>query len=287
MSSTVRCFLALGICVMSAAACGDDVARLGSGGSSGTGGQGASAGIGGARAQGGNSGTGGTAGSGGAAGTGGTAGTGGSAGSGGSAGTGGSPGALDGGVDATTPPNGDCPNFAEAAQGVTAQNTQAIIISRVVFAAGGATVTFRGTGGAFNFGPPMLLCAGPDNCIDGVQDLDQSEGDDALLVGEEVSIDIPNVSPAGGELALINDDPTIDSLLFVYIAWGTFVSLPINSTDGGPPLSSLEERAFIKGFWTEDERIDVGDPVTINTIYVLGAGSDTAFGDAFAVCTGS
>jgi hypothetical protein len=49
----------------------------------------------------------------------------------------------------------------------------------------------------------------------------------------------------------------------------------------------LEERAVARGFWNELERIDVGNPVTINTIYVLGGDSDTASEDAFAVCTGN
>jgi hypothetical protein len=177
-------------------------------------------------------------------------------------------------------PNGDCPNFDTAAAGIVREIPgQAVVISRVVFGDGEATVVFRGvsTGYPFDFSAEMRLCAGPDNClVDEVQALDGA--DDTLQLGQEVSVTVSGLSPAGGELAFINEEPAIDGIVWAYIAWGTFVSQDFASTDGG--LRSLEDRAVLTERWTEGDRIIVG---SANTIYIEGI---THREDGFSVCTG-
>jgi hypothetical protein len=287
-----------------AAACGDDDGDGGTAGGGGTGGRAGAAGAAGTAGAAGSGGAAGRAGSGGAAGTGGSnAGTGGG-GAGGSstAGTGGSgtagtnaeppdagPDAADGG-DIGDAGNGDCPNFATTAQGVDGQTNQQVVISRVVFEGGGATVTLRGVGdGQFNFGDPMRLCAGPSNdqCLeDEVQGID--DVDDAFAVGQEAAVFISDVDPAGGELALINDDPVVaDAPVFAYIAWGDYISEDPEGGDAAEPPTSLEARAIDAGFWTDNDqnsRIEVGDD---NTIFILGAnGGDSQSADGYNTCTG-
>ena len=309
MSRIAGCSLALGFCVTLATGCGDDdLAGVGLGGSGGAAGRASNAGAAGSGrgGAGGRVGTGGVSGVAGAGGTGGSAGLGnmgggasgesGAPGTGGISGSGGTGGGdsvvvpPDAGLpDASEPdpdpildagPNGDCPNFDTAAAGIVREiDGQAVVISRVVFADGDATVFFRGvsTGYPFDFSPEMRLCAGPDNClVDEVQELD--DADDTLQFGQEVSVAVSGLSPAGGELAFINNEPAVDDIVWAYIAWGTFVSPEFANTDGG--LRSLEDRAVITERWTDGDRIVVG---SANTIYIHGI---TNREDGFSACTG-
>jgi hypothetical protein len=319
MSRTACCFLALGISVAAfAAACGDD--DDGGGGIGGNGGSGASGGSGGSAgsAGSGDAGSAGSAGGGAGGSSGGSAGTGnagsgnagtsaGQAGSGsaGAAGDGSDGGVPDSGivdepdsgvvVDAGPDPdsglNGDCPDFATATAQTVAQTSQPVAIVRVTFNAGGtATVVLRGTDGfdpgGFTTGDIQAICTGPD-------DGDCSDPDDLgtlpalLALNAEVTLTVPGMVATEGELVLATGLPSdIGSSTFAYVAWGTdFVS---EAPVGGVGLLSWEDRALLDGFWTLDDRIDVG--ATQNTFICGGAtgnadNGDTSLAAGFGICT--
>ena len=164
MSRTACCFLALGIGVTLATACGDDdVDFTGMGGSGGRGGAAGTAGTGGSS---GSAGRGGTGGQGGSAGQDGNAGQGGSAGTGGTGGTGGtaapaiSPMAEPMQRRRTAAGVGIAPISRLRPRVSSSRTDKNVVISRVVFEDGGATVTFRGVGsGAFEFRCPHAISA--------------------------------------------------------------------------------------------------------------------------------
>lgn len=299
MSRSAFSLVALGLSMSLAAACGDDADVIAVGGSGGTGGSSGAAG---------NAGTGGTAGVAGAAGTGGAAGTAGAAGDGGTGGTtggtGGTGGATggtggtvelpDAGADAAAPDGGEladaggedvltreCPaDFDVLLDLADGPNNQPLGFSRIEFRDGGADVTFVGLG-EHNFAPPQVLCTGSatGDCDENVQDLlpgSVDAGTALLTEGEEVTIFTSGVDPAAGELALVNSPPDedegADDFIFAYIAWGTFASVgPVGGGD------SLEARAVAAGFWTLNDRVDVG---TDTTIFVQGDVNTAAGYDA-------
>jgi len=281
MSRTAGCLLALGLCASFAAACGDDDSDVTNTAGTGGGGSGGAAGSAGRGNTGGSAGTAGRSGTGGG-GAGGTAGTsgggasgGGAGGTAGTGGTGGSGDTPDAGLDSgilsdaggDSGLNGNCPSFATEAAGIVAAAGQNIVISRVEFDTGGARVTFRGVGaGDFDFSF-RSVCVGPDVPGDcGVFE----EGFDAtepFAVGEELSVSVPDLSPAGGELAVTNNDPN-NLILFAYVAWG--------AASG----SALEDAALNSSVWSVDEFIVVG---ANNTIYGNGQADEAA---GYGVCTG-
>jgi hypothetical protein len=312
---TTRCLFALGLSVSLAAACGDDDTITGNGGSGGRagGGAGGRAGSGGAAGSAGAAGTGGSsAGTGGSsAGTGGSsAGTGGSsAGTGGSsAGTGGV-GPLDAGADggevtdAGPEPIACPPDLVEAtAAATTANDTQEVIITRLVFVGGDALgctdevngciqVTFRAIADSFSFIAPLQLCTGSQlvgDCDDGVQLLDASGDGDAstaLNAGEEITYTTglgEIATAASGEIALVNGEPAADTdpIIRAYINWGDYVSLP--ATVGPNSGESLEEAAAeegLVGVWLE------GDSVEVNGQTTIYADADVTDENGFSVCT--
>jgi hypothetical protein len=191
---------------------------------------------------------------------------------------------VDGGTDAAVADAGGnaCPaSFPAAAVGAEEQTNQNIVISRVVFADGDATVFFLGMGnGEGNFADPMVLCAGPENCIEDVQDLDNE--DNLLQVGQEVSVTIENVSPEEGELALMTNDPVVpEAFPFAYIAWGEdFVSEDPTGGDAAALPASLEVRADEANFWELGQRIIVD--ANQDTIFITG---DSALAEGFGICT--
>lgn len=210
MSKTAGCVFALGVCMVLAAACGDDE------GGPATGENGGAAGAGG-RAGSGNAGRAGAAGAGGA--LGGAAGVGGApggaggssagaagagAGNGGSAGAGGDP---DGGApDGSTGPQGNCPAFPASALQIVPQTEQQIAIARVLFLAdGSADVVIRnispvaGDAGdtSFFIGDPLELCSGPANCAIMEDICDEAGFDLQLLAGEEATCNIDAIAAEG------------------------------------------------------------------------------------------
>jgi hypothetical protein len=295
MSTTTRCLFALGLSVSLFAACGDDDDDGfggGSGGRAGSSGGGGRAGTGG----GGTGGTGGsTAGTGGStAGTGGsTAGTGGStAGTGGSGATGGSdPG--DAGPDATAdggdgePTDGgvepiECPDLEAALNDASGDDSQGVIIARLVFDGPNVVVTFKAINGDFTFAAPQELCTGSEeaDCDDGVQLLEGSGTADGgvgdLLEGESVEFTTPLgdvVDAEAGEIALIDGG----GIIRAYVNWGGYVSL--EPTGGG---DTLEERAVAEGggaVWA------TGDTVEVNGQTTIYADGDVTDENGFDVCT--
>jgi hypothetical protein len=301
MSTTTRCLFALGLSVSLIAACGDDDDDgFGGGGSSGRAGSGGRAGAAGASGNGGGGAGGSTAGTGGTggsnAGTGGTGGS--SAGTGGSsnAGTGGSGGDPgDAGPDATADggdvvPPGDggvepieCPDLDDALADADGDDSQGVIIARVVFDGPNAVVTFKAINGDFTFGPPQELCTGSEegDCDEAVQlvegegTADGGVGD--LLEGESVEFTTPLgdiVDAESGELALIDGG----GIIRAYINWGDYVSL--EPTVGGG--DSLEARAVAEGggaVWATGDSIDVNGQTTIF------ADGDVTDENGFDVCT--
>jgi hypothetical protein len=320
MSRTACCFLALGISVAAfAAACGDD--DDGGGGTAGKGGSGASGGSGGGSSAGsagsgaaGEAGSGGTPAGGAGGGTAGTgnAGTGnGGSNSGGAAGTGvveTDGGVPDSGVEpdsgvvdvpdaAGTGPvdsgvNGDCPTFATATALCEAQNNQPVAIVRVTFNANGTgTVVLRGADsadpGGFTLGDIQEMCTGPDDgdCVD---PSDFGDLPALLPVNAEVTLtNVPGLDATEGELVLATGLPSdVAATTFAYTAWGTGFT---SEAPGGVGLLSWEDRALLDGFWTIDNRIDVG--ATQNT-FICGANpggggnnGDTSLAAGFGICT--
>lgn len=291
MSRTaLHCFLALGISVSLAAACGDDDPTFpdGNGGNAGNAGSSGMAGSGGS--SGGSSGSAGMSGSGGSSGTGGTGGAqggtgGGSGGDGGSAGDD-DPDAGDGGPDgsvvepdASTGGTGgaagtggtggaggsgstaDCPANQNGI--AVANNNQELAIVRVLFDGAGQVVIRNvatlpdGGAGATQPLASVFLCNGPDLCVDLGEDGDCTETgeDDDLLFGEEATCDVPGVlAEAAGELALLNAPAASESsFIRSYVAWGNVVSAEPERDAG--TVDSLEVRADDGQFWTLTDRI--------------------------------
>lgn len=318
MSRTTRCLFALGLSVSLAMACGDDDddgfggggggGRAGSGGRAGAAGAGGDAGAAGSGGDAGSSGSGGS-GNGGAS-NGGTGGTGGSGNGGsGNAGTGGSsqepPDAgPDAAPDGGEEPIGDagpepiaCPDFEEATAGAaSSESTQVIIFSRLAFVGpdaqgcddpnGCIEVTFRALEDGFVFASPLLLCTGSEengDCDDGVQNLEGSGVGDAgtaLVEGEELTFvtGLGLVTPAAGELALINGQPGQgDPIVRAYINWGGYVSLP--APGGGETLEQAAVEEGLNGVWFEGDSVEVNGQTTI---YATG---DVTIEDDFQVCT--
>jgi hypothetical protein len=320
MTRTARCFLALGLSATLAAACDDDAVLVGLGGSSGAGGEGSggtsagsggsggtSAGSGGSSAgRGGTSATG-DGGTGGVStGSGGTsAGSGGtSAGSGGessepsdagpdaagpedaSAGSGGSvvdaalPAAPDSGV------NGSCPDFEDSALEVEAGG-QNIVIARVLFRANErATIVLRAVDD-FDFGASSYLCNGVGNCTD-------VSGFGTLLAGQELLRSLDDLTPDGGEIALLSSEGDFAN---AYIAWGEDYEsgdvTDVADATADPPIvigateGTLEEfvAAADPARWTLGDRVDTSTD-GINTIVgIAGEGPANTEG-GYAVCTG-
>jgi hypothetical protein len=295
MMRATSCLFALGFGAALTAACGDDEGGTGDGGNGGRAGRSGLAGRAGAAASGGAAGRGGASG---IAGTGGAAGMGGgSAGASGSGGNAGEP--ADAGADAATdageavdggPQPTACPaSFEAVADGIEGQDTQNVIISRIVFRNGGADVTFRGVGnGTFDFAPQQALCSGSEDadCDEGVQDLDRPDdgGANALAVGEEVTFFKANVDVVGGELALVNDLPSEDpdTFVFAYIAWGTFTSVPPVGVDGALSLDERASNEGADGIWSLGDRVENG---VDTTIFVLGEVNASDFEVGFDSCT--
>jgi hypothetical protein len=318
MSRTACCFLALGISVAAfAAACGDD--DDGGGGTGGNGGTGASGGSGGGTAGSGSAGEAGGGAGGGTAGTGnagtgnagtGNAGTGNAGtGNGGAAGSGVEPdggvpdsgsgepdsGVVDAGGNqgpADSGINGDCvPDFGTSTALCAAQNSQSVVIARVTFNGDGtASVVLRSTDGAdpggFTLGDIQVLCTGPadGDCVDPA---DHATLPTQLALNAEITLtNVPGLTADEGEIVLATGLPSdVAATTFAYTAWGTsFVS----AAPGGVGLLSWEDRAVLDGFWTLDDRIDVG--ATQNT-YVCGGNTgdadngDTSLAAGFGICT--
>jgi hypothetical protein len=291
--------------------------RAGGGGRGGTAGAAGAAGASGAAGAAGDAGSGGTGGSGGSAGTGGS---GGSAGTGGS-GTGGSGEPPDAGPDAA-PDGGDEPvvdagpepiaceftddnenGIIDETEGAdTSEGTQEVIFTRLTFvgpdfpdctdANGCIQVTFRAVAeGGFAFNAPLQLCTGSEangDCDAGVQLIDASGNGDAstaLQEGEEITYvtglgDI--VTPAAGELALVNGEPAVDTdpIIRAYINWGGYTSLA--ATEGPNLGQSLEEAAVEEGndgVWVLDATVAVNGQTTIY------ADGDITDENGFSVCT--
>lgn len=314
MSRTASCFFALGMCVAIAAACGDDDGGDGGGGS---GGQGASGGSGGSGGNGGSSGSAGSGnqagsagmpngGNGGTAGTtGGTAGTGNGGNAGSGAGTGpiveppdagpdgsvvdsgtdvpdsggGSSGPADSGV------NGDCAGFTTGLTTLDPQNSQDVVIARVIFNDDGETATaVLRVINAFSFGGDQVLCWGATNS-------ECAPVDDGIIgtpspVGAEIFVEVGSsadpIEVADGELFFAAANPETDTpqdplTVFAYVNWGDHTSADV---DAGGPIPTLEGMADAAGFWTIGESVDLdGDD---NAFFGLG---DTSLGSGFDGCT--
>jgi hypothetical protein len=310
MSRTATCFFALGICVAMAAACGDDDGGGdGGGGSGGTGGQGGSAGSGGSAGNG--NGGGGDAGSGpvgGAAGQTNVAGSSGVAGSGtagsgtagsGQAGAGTVPPIVDAGPDgsvesdASVPPpdsgpsepadsgvNGDCAGFTTGIPNINPQNSQDVVIARVIFNNDGETATaVLRVINAFTFGGDQVLCWGSSNSECALVD-DGIEGNPSP-VGAEIFVTVGNaidpIDATEGELLFAADTPQTDPAVFGYVNWGDHVSADV---DDAGPLPTLEGFADAQNFWTIGESVDLDG--NDNAFFGLG---DTDVGTGFAGCT--
>jgi hypothetical protein len=292
MSKTAGCVFALGVCMVLAAACGDDDGGPATGGNGGAAGAGGGAGSG-------NAGRAGSGGAGGAplGGSGGTpsggasgapAGAAGEGGNGGSAGTGDEP---DGGVpDGGDVVVGDCPAFATAALAIEQQNNQQLAIARVLFNSDGtADVVVRnpipagGDASAGSIGISVLtqVCSGEsDNDCVALSEFE--EGED-FVPGQERTVTVDAV-PAAGEIAVLSNVPSEVAFAHAYIAWGAnFVSVaPTGTSPDGGVLLSLEARAFEAEFWLDDPQQRIVLAAGQNTI--VGDG-DTALDAGFTTCT--
>lgn len=303
MSRTATCFVALGLCVAMAAACGDDDGGDGGGGS---GGQGGTGGSGGSAGSGGSGGVGGTSagaagqtngGSSGAAGAD-NGGAGGSAGSSaGAAGSGtvdppdaGPDGSVEG--DASTEPpdsgpvvvadsgvNGNCGGFVSGLLTLAPQNNQDVVIARVIFNDDDetATVVLRSVN-PFAFGGEQVLCWGPANsqCVEVDDDL-TGEQPAGLEVRVTVGVDENNaVSAEEGELLFASETPENVPTVFAYVNWGDHVSVDV---DAGGPLGTNEALADVANFWT------LGDSIDLDGNNAFFGDGDTAEAAGFDVCT--
>jgi hypothetical protein len=190
--------------------------------------------------------------------------------------------------------NGDCPNFTTAAAAIVPQGGQQVVIARVIFKAGGtATVVLRGVVSDTPEDPfyssPKKLCIGPEvaDCLD-IDDLELGP----LVANGEVSVEVDNLTPDGGEIALITNFPEIsDAFTFAYVAWGdAFDSVaPSEGGDASNLPLSLEERADNDGFWLLGERILLNGA---ENAFVAGGNpgdvddnGDTSLSDGFGICT--
>jgi hypothetical protein len=163
-------------------------------------------------------------------------------------------------------------------QNIDAQNSQDVVIARVVFAADAqtATVTLRVLF-AFTFGAPMQLCWGSNDaqCVsadDAVQGPRPIGTDFALTVGTPA---FP-VTRAAGELAFNSDLPSVfESFPFAYVNWGQHTSV---DPDGAGPLLALQDIAVEAGFWTSGDSIELG---AANAFFGNG---ETLFETGFVAC---
>jgi hypothetical protein len=321
MSRTaLRSFIALGISISLAAACGDDDGgddgNGGSAGNAGSNGMSGSSGSGTGGTTAGSSGSAGMAGSSGSA-NGGTGGGGqggqgggqggspsnggsapdidagdagldgsvddepdGSVGTGGTGGAGGTGGSGGSGGGGSTP---DCPAVQNV---IDANNNQDIGIVRVLFeddtvAIRNLATPVEGDAGASTLSlSSVFLCNGPEDCVDLGEDGDCDVFE--LEVGEEAVCEVPDVLDTdGGELSLTNALPT-DPGVFIrsYLAWGVFVSPDIP----GAGTTSLEDLASAGGpaaFWDADARIDA----PTGTEDAIFADGDLGDADTYDVCT--
>jgi len=198
---------------------------------------------------------------------------------------------VDAGPDPDSGLNGNCPDFATSTALTAPQNNQPVAIVRVTFNGDGTgTVVLRGTDGfdpgGFTTGDIQDMCTGPDDgdCVD--------PGDfgalpTLLALNAEVTLtNVPGLDATEGELVLATGLPSdINATTFAYVAWGTdFVS----EAPGGVGLLSWEDRALLDGFWTLDDRINVG--ATQNTFICGGntgnaSNGDTSLAVGFGVCS--
>lgn len=286
-----------------AAACGDDDGGDGAGGGGGTGAAGGSAGAGGgggtSAGEGGGGGSAGSSagstsgGAGGSAGSG-TAGTGGAAGS-GTAGSGtveppdaGPDGgeadaSPDSGGPVTVPDsgvNGDCAGFTTGIPNIDPQNSQDVVIARVIFNPDGVTATavLRGIN-PFGFGGDHVICWGANNST--CAGVDDGISGDESPAGAEILVTVGTpddpIEVDEGELWFGANFPEEDPIVFAYVNWGDHDS---EDADDGGPILSLEGMADAAGFWTVGDSIELdGDD---NAFFGFG---DTAVGAGFDGCT--